>query len=236
MIAASIVSHGHGNMVVNLIKQLLSCEEISKIIVTFNVPEPVGSFPSNSKIIYIKNKSKKGYGANHNNAFDSVNEKLFCVLNPDVELIGNPFPSLLKCYEKYKVSLVAPLIISKSGKIEDSMRITPTFQNLFRKLIFGCNGKYQFDSNDSVIFPDWVAGMFMLFDSEKYKEILGFDESFYMYYEDVDICDRIWFSGGKIAGDLKSIAIHDARRASHKNLLHMRWHLMSMMRYLRRKH
>lgn len=232
MIAASIVSHGHGKMVSDLMQQLLNYAEITKIIITFNIPEDLISYPKSPKIHYIHNAHPKGYGANHNAAYKWVDEQYFCVLNPDIELLENPFPSLIKSLSLEGVKLVAPLVISKAGEIEDSMRYSPTFKSLIRKFIFGEDGRYLIDFNNAPIYPNWVAGMFMLFDSKNFEKINGFDESFFMYYEDVDICERIWLAGGKVAGDIGSKVIHDARRASRKNLKHMRWHLVSMLRYL----
>ena len=55
---------------------------------------------------------------------------------------------------------------------------------------------------------------------------------FFMYYEDVDICERIWKSENILVGDLSIRVIHDAQRASRKNFKHMLWHLSSMIRYL----
>ena len=232
MITVSIVSHGHGLIVPMLVNQLLSCSEISLIIITFNIPENVNLFPLDPKILYINNKKPKGYGSNHNAAFGKANSRYFCVLNPDIELIENPFPSLIRCLKISNAKLVAPTVISKLGEIEDSMRYSPTIKSLLKKLFFGDDGRHHYSSNENTIYPDWVAGMFMLFDSTTYQSIGGFDESFFMYYEDVDICERIRKSENILAGDLSISVIHDAQRASRKNFKHMLWHLSSMIRYL----
>jgi hypothetical protein len=62
----------------------------------------------------------------------------------------------------------------------------------------------------------------------------GFDERFYMYYEDVDICRRLWGQGWSIVLQPAAVVIHDAQRASHRRLRHMRWHAASALRYLLR--
>jgi len=232
MIAASIVSHGHGSMVADLINQLLECQEVNRIIVTINIDEDVKNFPKNPKVQYVFNKIPKGYGANHNAAYELVNDLYFCVLNPDLYLVANPYPDLLKCFGKANVKLVAPLVISKSGKVEDSMRYFPTLSSLIMKFMCGNKGSYGISFQDKIIFPNWIAGMFMLFESNAYETIGGFDESFFMYYEDVDICKRLWMSGGIIVGEPSCKVVHDARRASRRNFQHMRWHFMSMLRYL----
>ena len=232
MISISIISHNHGDMVINLVNQLLDFDEIHEIIITFNKYESHKKFPKSSKIKYIYNEKQKGFGANHNAAFKSASGKYFCVLNPDIEFINNPFPVLIQCHEVQNADLVGPLIISKNGQIEDSIRFFPSILSLFRKLILKDKGQYPLESNNDLISPDWIAGMFMLFESSNYYLIGGFDDNYYMYYEDVDICKRMRLIGKKIIVQKSVKVIHNAQRASHRNLFHMRWHLVSMFRYL----
>jgi GT2 family glycosyltransferase len=78
---------------------------------------------------------------------------------------------------------------------------------------------------------DWVAGMFLFFPQAIFREIRGFDEHFFLYYEDVDICARIWLSGRRVMLHPGVSVIHDPRRTSRRNLRYMRWHLSSMLRY-----
>lgn len=105
MITISIVSHGHGEMVSRLLRQLLTCPEVSQIIVTWNIPEPIPSF-KRGIIQYIENIAPKGFGANHNAAFMQCNQNYFCPLNPDVQLVTNPFPELLRSMaQKMQASL-----------------------------------------------------------------------------------------------------------------------------------
>jgi GT2 family glycosyltransferase len=73
--------------------------------------------------------------------------------------------------------------------------------------------------------------MFMLFSTEDYKAIGGFDEKFFLYYEDVDICIRLWKSGRSVMVDPDVQVVHDARRTSHKSWRFMRWHVASMIRF-----
>ena len=59
--------------------------------------------------------------------------------------------------------------------------------------------------------------MFMLVRSADYMAVGGFDEGFFLYYEDVDICARLWRSGRKVVICPEAIVVHDARRASRYN-------------------
>lgn len=229
-VAVSIVSHGHGAMVWSLIDQLLALPEMSSIIVTLNIPEHVPE-SLDPKVVLIRNKASKGFGANHNAAFLHCDAAYFCVLNPDIELIENPFPKLLCDLKQAQVGLCAPLIIDAGGEVEDSARrfMTP-WRILLRKLGLA-SGAYKLEVGAVPIYPEWVAGMFMLFKSTGYRQVGGFDDAYFMYCEDADICTRLWLNGVQVLVDPAVSVIHKAQRASRRSWRHLRWHLASMARY-----
>ena len=230
MVTVSIVSHGHGAMVEQLVRQLLLFPEVGQIILTYNIPE-VSNLSSSEKLEIIVNNKPAGFAANHNAAFQRCRESFFCILNPDIELSQNLFPELLSCITKHKAALVAPLVLSPEGKVEDSIRRFPTPYLLLSKIFGGDGGKYSIIPKREAFFPDWTAGMFMLFNSSAFAEIGGFDPKFFLYYEDVDICARLWKTGQNIAVCPSVSVVHAARRDSHHSLRFMRWHLASLTRY-----
>ena len=227
MLIVSLVSHGHGEMVSRLAEALLEYPEVQRVVVTQNIEEGEGLPPSESFILQ-RNVRPKGYGANQNAAFSISENTFFCVLNPDIHIKTNPFPELLASFSNPKVALVAPKIITPEGQEEDSARKFPTLRSLVSKAVGGSNGTYS-ELNSS---PDWVGGMFMLFRSDVFREIGGFDEKFFLYYEDVDICWRLRQKEYEIKFVPSVEVIHDARRESRKNWRYARWHLASMARYL----
>lgn len=234
LIAVSIISHGHGTMVDRLVFQLRSCPQVTRIILTRNIQEE-SAMVADGLVEIIDNTVPKGFGANHNAAFVRCREPFYCVLNPDIELKGDPFPALLQCLDDSTVTLAAPLIVAPDGKAEDSVRHFPTLGSLLRKAFGGPDGRYAVEPGQPAFSPDWVAGMFMLFRASGYARLGGFDEGYFLYYEDVDICDRAGQAGMKVVVCPSVMAIHDARRESRRNLRHQRWHLLSMMRYLWRR-
>jgi len=227
MIKVSIASHGHGEMVSRLAEALLEYPEVKIVVVTQNILED-SNLDRMEKVVLRNNPKQKGYGANQNAAFRDFSAQYFCVLNPDIHLKENPFPELLASFSNPKVALVAPKIITPEGRVEDSARKFPTLRSLLSKAVGGSNGTYP-ELNSS---PDWVGGMFMLFRSDVFREIGGFDENFFLYYEDVDICWRLRQKGYEIKFVPSVEVIHDARRESRKNWRYARWHLTSMARYL----
>lgn len=229
MVTASIVSHGHGEMVAGLAEELLACPEVSQIVITQNIAEEV-VFPSDPRVEVRRNQAPRGYGANHNAALADARTPLVCVLNPDIRLKGNPFAALLRSFDEQSTALCAPKIVRPDGAIEDSVRRFPTVSSLVAKA-FGNDGGTYSDS-PSMINPDWVAGMFLLMRREAFAKVGGFDESFYLYYEDVDLCWRLRRAGFQIVQDRSVSVTHDARRESRRSLQFAKWHLASMKRYL----
>jgi N-acetylglucosaminyl-diphospho-decaprenol L-rhamnosyltransferase len=229
-VCVSIVSHGHGAMVERLVNTLLGFSEVGKLILTLNVPESL-IIPDDSRIKWLENATTKGFGANHNAAFQMCREEFFCVLNPDIEFLGNPFPILLEALKLERAAVAAPLVVSPAGLIEDSIRYFPRPIALLMKFLFKADGRYSAKSGQEIFFPEWCAGMFLLFRSQDFERLGGFDEHYFLYYEDVDICVRVWQQRMRVVACPKVSVVHDARRDSRRSLKHLRWHLASMMRF-----
>ena len=158
-------------------------------------------------------------------------EPFWCVLNPDVELTRNPFPVLLESLRADSVGLVVPLVTNPTGCIEDSIRRFPTLTSLASKLLGRDSSRVQVEPHAPAFCVDWVAGMFQLFRSDAFAGLNGFDEGFFLYYEDVDICARLMAKGMKVMVCPSVSIVHDARRDSHRSAKHFRFHLASMTRY-----
>lgn len=238
MISISIVSHGQGAMINKVLDDLakLSQSHHIEVILTINIKEhwPLyeASFPF--KVRKIFNSKPKGFGENHNSAFKFASGEFFCVMNPDIRLSEDPFPNLIAASKMTGAGVISPRVYSPDGVLEDSARHFPTIFGLLSKLIGVSNGQYNLDANTSDQKVDWVAGMFMFFRSDVYKLIHGFDERYYLYYEDVDICARLWLAGYSVVVNQKSSVIHEAQRASRRNLRYMKWHIASMLKFLLR--
>jgi N-acetylglucosaminyl-diphospho-decaprenol L-rhamnosyltransferase len=233
-VTVSIVSHGHGVLVTSLLADLAThCGAGIDVILTLNVPEPL-SFGEDTypfKMTLIRNESPRGFGANHNAAFRHCRSSHFCVLNPDVRIGENPFSQLVAELRDPLAGVVAPLVRNPAGDIEDSARRFPTPWFILRKLL-GLTGKADYRIEQTTFSPDWVAGMFMLFRKDVYAELEGFDERYFLYYEDVDLCRRLRKRGYDVRVLPRVAAVHDARRESRRSVRHLRWHLASMLRFM----
>lgn len=236
MLTVSIVSHGQADLVRRCLLDLADFPEVLRVIVTLNIPEPDLDVPESLKgrLLTIRNLAQKGFGENHNQAFQKCGTPFYCVVNPDIRLPQNPFPTLLGELEREHAAVIGPAVLSSSGQLEDSVRRFPTPLTLGMKVLGRGDGRYQFAIGEEPFAADWLGGMFMLFRTEAYRRVGGFDEGYFLYYEDVDICARLWKAGERVMVCPKVHVIHDARRASRRNLRYMRWHVSSLARYLSR--
>jgi GT2 family glycosyltransferase len=233
-VSLSIVSHGQGALVAALLGDIANrVAPPIEVLLTKNVredlPFPPGGFGFPLRV--IENAVPKGFGANHNAAFREARGRRFCVLNPDIRLAADPFPVLNACLESdATLAASAPVIVSPTGAIEDSARRFPTPGLILRKAI-GVAGPADYRIGAQRVYPDWIAAMFLLFRREAFAAAGGFDERYFMYYEDVDLCARLRLAGFGVAVCPEARAMHDARRESHRRLRYLRWHLASMTRF-----
>jgi N-acetylglucosaminyl-diphospho-decaprenol L-rhamnosyltransferase len=230
MVTVSVVSHGHGHFISDLLDDLRNQTPDPgrvTVVVTYNIPEaaPIDSADYPFSVTLRTNTEPKGFGINHNAAFAAARTPYFAVLNPDMRLYSDPFRPLMDWLDRPEVGVAAPVVKAPDGSLQDSARRFPTPFSIAAK-------DYSIDGAE--IRPDWAAGMFMVFRSEVFRRIGGFDEGYHLYYEDVDICARLRQAGLEVVVDPRAQVTHFGARRSHRDMRYLRWHLASMMRFFAR--
>ncbi|TXT39593.1 MAG: Uncharacterized protein FD135_2025 [Comamonadaceae bacterium] len=234
LLSISVVSHGQMDLITSLMQDIQNeCRDIQlELILTLNLAEFLTfeltdyTFP----IRVIKNLEPKGFGANHNQAFKQSKGQYFCVMNPDIRFSSNPFPELLMSFKKSHTGVVAPMVLGITGEPEDSFRRFPTPWSILKKAM-GRHPTSEYVIAAKELEPEWVGGMFMLFHKQVFELMHGFDERYFLYYEDVDLCARLQLAGYRVVLNANSQVVHHARRTSHRSVKYLRWHLSSMLRF-----
>jgi len=190
----------------------------------------------------IKNDKNIGFGAAHNIAIKLGKGKYHLVINPDIIFTENSIEKLLNFMEKNPdVGLISPKIVFPDGTIQYLCkrlpclfdlcirRFTPGFiQKLFKKRIDFFEMK---DTGyNKIMDVYYLSGSFMLFRKSVLEKIGGFDENFFMYFEDADITHRI----GEISRALfypYTSVMHLWERGSHENIKLLLISLVSTVKY-----
>lgn len=231
----SVVSHAQERLVDQLCRSLVALSEGSaKIILTRNIPEDspgTTDLVLNGSISLIENSVPRGFGANHNHAFDLCNTEFFCVVNPDIYIESLDLEALISCLSDSNIAIVAPLVLNQDRSVSDHARKHINVQRLVARILVG-NGALDYPHPGRLQTIDWCAGMFMLVRSTVFGEVGGFDERYFMYLEDADLCARLRVRGFKVARTGLVSVIHEAQRESRRSTQHLRWHITSMIRYL----
>ena len=235
-ITLSVVSHRQNALVNGLLEDVRRvCADRVRLVLTENItdPVPLATEGLSCPIELIANDQVKGFSANHNTAFRRCTTPYFCVCNPDIRLPSDPFAPLLAALADPRTAVAGPLVRSPAGVVEDSARRFPTAWSLLRKFFAG-QRETLYPIDHGPLKVDWVAGMFMLFRADAYRALGGFDESYFLYYEDVDMCRRLRAAGKSVIYQPTSEAVHDARRASRRDLRLAMHHFKSILRFLSR--
>ncbi len=167
-------------------------------------------------------------------------EDFHLVLNPDVRFQSDILNELTnQLSDQPQCSFVSPKILYPDGKLQFTARMFPKFsEQLFRFLgVFSAstqNREYRNRDLEKAFYPEFIHGNFMLFRSQDFIKLNGFDERFFMYMEDADICKRIGSEGRKVLYYPKVNAIHEFRKGSSRNLKLFFVHLSSLIKYYKK--
>ncbi|MFZ2804211.1 MAG: glycosyltransferase family 2 protein [Patescibacteria group bacterium] len=177
---------------------------------------------------YIRREENHGMGRSTNFGAQQVDANYYFILNPDTRLTDpDILDKLIQYIESHPdVGIVAPRISNFDGSRQDTCRRFPTwYQPLVQRSALGSTNwgknytKYflMHDFDQSTERPvDWVQGSAMFLPNNVWKDLGGFDDRFWLYFEDIDLCRRAWHSGMKVVYAPHLTLQHAYGRASAK--------------------
>lgn len=200
------------------------------------------NFPQVNLIVLPQNK---GFGCGHNQVLSKINSDFHVILNPDIAFSTNIFDDLSSYLQSNPdVAMVVPQILNADGSIQDLPRRTPKFKYLISGRLerFGglfklwrdeytCKGK-NFDKPTKI---DFCSGCFTMIRTDIFKKLNGFDERFFMYFEDADLTRRAQ-NFGKTMLNPNFCATHTWERTSSKKFKYLCIHINSMIKYFKKWH
>ena len=199
-------------------------------------------FPQVNLITLPQNK---GFGYGHNQVLQKIDSDFHVILNPDITFDTNVFDDLSNYLQNNSdVAMVVPQILNVDGSVQDLPRLKPKFKYLISGRLerFGglfklwrdeytCKGK-KFDKPTKI---DFCSGCFIMIKTTLFKKLNGFDERFFMYFEDADLTRRAQ-KHGKTMLHPNIHATHTWERTSSKKLKYLYIHVSSMIKYFKKWH
>ncbi|MBT8390613.1 MAG: glycosyltransferase family 2 protein [Ignavibacteria bacterium] len=205
-----------------------------------NVEQVTGHFKF---VEVIKNAKNLGFAKANNLAARKAKGKYLLLLNNDTLLLENSIKYLADYVQELSGDfIVGCKLLNKDGSDQNSAL---KFPNLFRhfsatffldKIFFRSeffSKKYLYlNKKNKPINVDSIFGAFIFIPKTTFDKIKGFDERFFFYYEDIDLCYRLNEIGGKVIYNPKTTIIHIGGSSASKNLLfEMKNKMISRIQY-----
>lgn len=180
---------------------------------TDNTPDIISKeFPH---VVLLQNSINLGFGRANNIAITRTRGNYILLLNPDVIIIKPCFRQMIKFLEANpNVGCVGCKLVNLDGSVQESyfeqfptplneflegITVKRVLETFFKKRLF-----------DNEVEVSWIVGACMMFRRDIMTKLTGFDERYFMYGEDVDICFRLRNMGYKIMylGNIEELHYH----------------------------
>ena len=243
-VTATIVSHGQRDLLDDCLAAL--SREGVPALVCENVPDGSADLARRLGFRAYVNARPRTFAQNQNALIAATDDPYALILNPDVRLAPGCAAALLAHAEAHaRCGVAGPRLLESNGDLQRSRRRFPTvggtlvrrtpLRLLVRDVEEAQPGHYLGEVPDSPVECDWMLGACLLLRREMLAEFGGFDESFPMYGEDIELQYRASRAGWERWYVPGAVATHDYQRVVDRTFLSRRtwWHLRGMAHYVR---
>lgn len=194
---------------------------------------------TDNRLTLISNNKNCGYGRAHNQVINKIHSKYHVIANPDVKLTDNVIDRLCDYLDSNEdIAIVTPKILFPDGTLQILPKADPKLIYQFaRRLPFSFLQKYrkQYEMThmgvDSPFNIEFCSGSFMFIRTDVLKKVGGFDERYYMYFEDADLTREIR-KYGRAQYNPAFIIYHKWERLGKKKLKFLLIQISSMIKYI----
>ncbi|WP_221931600.1 glycosyltransferase [Palleronia caenipelagi] len=206
-----------------------------RVILRENTGELAHQMPAHVDV--VSNLNPVGFGENHNRSFEMAgldDADWFVICNPDVTGTEDQLADLLGRAEAEGETLVAPLLWNNRTEQWDH-NVRPRLSLWSLGLSFlgqSHHSRYAAEDTSDLQYAYWASGAFIAIRAGLFRKLGGFDERYFMYMEDVDLCDRARALDVRVRfyPDIRMFhnCAHANKSASNRKFRH---HLRSVFRY-----
>lgn len=242
----SIVAYHNGEMIIKAIESIeqYTDKNLKKHIYVIDnggTPEEFSDILEKYPDMIYRNPGRNiGFGSGHNLVLPLLDSQYHAIVNPDILLMEDSFSKLLDFMKRERVRMCIPKIIDENGNLQYSCRNEITLCDMAVRRLPGRvfdqrRKKHTLQDHDyKSPFPvPFAQGSFLIMETKLLKCVNGFDERYFMYMEDADLCKKVNGITPIIYCPETSV-IHKWEKGSHKNMWLFFIHLESMIRYYKK--
>jgi len=241
-----VVDNNSGDGCLAMVKKLFKSEiEEAKIQPELPLSKPLKIPP----IKTIQAKVNDGFATGNNLGIKQSSGKYIMIINPDIAVVPGALEKMTNFMDDNpQVGIIGPKLINPDGSVQYSCRRFPNFlmplyrRSAFGKLPFAKNAvdyylmkDFNHEANQEI---DWLFGACLLIRKSVLGKIGLFDERFFMYFEDLDLCRRVWQEGFKVVyfGGTEMVHYHQRLSAEKSGIFGIfsrggRIHIASGIKY-----
>ena len=172
--------------------------------------------------------SNNGFGAGSNIGFALSRGRFVCFLNPDTVFVENSLPNGVEFLQNHdKVGILSFKMVDQESRPQFGFGMLPGVWNeilyttglempVRRKVQHSRFGLHLAEGKPFRV--DWVAGACMLVRRSMLEQVGGFDERFFLFHEDIDLCARCGESGWETYYLPTTSVVHSAGHSTRRNL------------------
>lgn len=192
-------------------------------------------------IEYINTQSNLGFGKGHNQVLGILDSEYHAIVNPDILLYEDAFSKILKWMDDNSdIGMTIPLIVDEKGNRQNVYRqeltVFDMFNRMFLKELFRKRAQIhtmQYANFNQSFQVPFGQGSFLVIRTKLFKQLNGFDDNFFMYMEDADLCKRV-NQVSKLMYFPEAKVIHKWEKGSHNNRILFQYHIKSMKYYFKK--
>jgi N-acetylglucosaminyl-diphospho-decaprenol L-rhamnosyltransferase len=201
------------------VEPLVGLDGVTVIVVDNASPDNSVEAVSDLPIRVIRNESNLGFAKACNIGWRHGAGRYVLFLNPDARIDEKSLARLVARAEDPQVGVVAPRTVTSEGRLVRSQRAFVGVGTIWAQLFFMHRLFPDATWADGIVrdpaayerrgAPDWVSGAGMLLERSLLDQLGGFDERFFMYCEDMDLCRRVREAGLDVAYEPSALVVHD---------------------------
>ncbi len=195
------------------------------------------------QVTVLKNEKNGGFGFGHNKLLNIIDSKYHVIINPDIILKEDSISRLVEIMESdSSVVMATPRILNEDGTEQFLPKRNPQLKYLLGGRLEKLGERFkrlraEYTMRDisysSPFEIEFCTGCFFVIRTDVFKKIGGFDDKFFMYFEDADITRRAKQNGRVVFYPQVSVT-HLWERASSKKLKYLIIQINSMMKYFKK--
>jgi GT2 family glycosyltransferase len=217
-ISAVIIHFGKAEYTIHVLDCLCAVRDVElECIVVDNASTtpPDAALHERPRTRVLRIEHSRGYGAACNAGAALARGRHILILNNDVDIPDGAVRGLLSTMDAHSdIGVLGPMLRFPDGRFQLSWGDDPDFVSEFRergrqrRSRAGGIASDREQASTALLDADWITGAAMLIRREAWEAVGGFDESFYFYFEDADLCRRIRAAGYRVACEPASVMVH----------------------------